>query len=140
MTKIIFIYYMIFESNSSNYEKCPFDERFLIWKNYSNHLYELCLKDTLDEDGFPKRIGYISPGDEGKLKNASNLGWRISEDFRNQGIMSKFLNLYLEEICPQENGFAVVILKSNTPSYRLAIKAGFTLYDEDDQMFYLKRK
>lgn len=101
--------------------------------------WELCLKDKLDA-GYPEVIARIGKGDPGKSDNVSNLGWIIYEPFKNQGIMSKFLELYLSEVQPNGLGFAVVILNDNIASYKLALKNGFKAYDEDKEKIYLFRK
>ena len=128
----------------NEYVECPFSPRFLIWKDSSLSLWEICLR--FDEecfppiDEYPRRIGFIRLGDKGLLSNATNLGWMMVEQFRNQGIMSRFLELYLNEVCPDSDGFAVVIMKHNLSSLRLALKNGFVQYFEDDEKIYLQRK
>ena len=83
-------------------------------------------------------IGRIQSGHlavEGTIL-AMNLSWDINEEFRGQGIMSQFLELFLNEVKPsQGNCFAVVILKTNTASLRLAHKNGFVVYNEDDENY-----
>lgn len=118
------------------YVECPFDKRFLIYKDSLIGSYQLCLPQFED---YPIIIGWINNGDEGKIKDAHNLGWRIQEDYRGQGLMTKLLEIFLQEISPKGVCFAVVILKHNIASLKIALKNGFTVYDEDEEKIYLKK-
>lgn len=128
---------------NSLYKPCPFNQNFLIFKWTNNSIWELCLNETNPFDEYPRVIGRIQSGHlavEGTIL-AMNLSWDINEEFRGQGIMSQFLELFLNEVKPtQGNCFAVVILKTNTASLRLAQKNGFLVYNEDDEKLYLKRE
>lgn len=118
------------------YVECPFDKRFLIYKDSLIGSYQLCLPH---ENDYPSIVGWVKHGDEGKMKDAHNLGWRIQEEYRGQGLMSQLLEMYLQEVTPQGVCFAVVILKHNLASLKMALKNGFEIYDEDAEKLYLKK-
>lgn len=121
------------------YSPCPFDKRFLIWKDLAFQTWDLCLKDEL-LDGYPRRIAWIRDnGDPGSLENVTNLGWQIDIEYRGQGIMKEFLSYYFSEVTTNEQGFAVVIMKENIASLKLALGAGFSLYEETPDKYFLKR-
>ena len=100
---------------------------------------ELNHRTIMNSDGYPEMIAWISRGDPGLLKNATNLGWKISEEYRGQGIMTNLLNLFLEENTPDIDGFAAKIMKTNIPSIKLALKCGFKIYQEDLDYFYVQK-
>lgn len=130
------MFFNIEEYGERGYFDCPFDKRFLIWKQDSIYTWELCLKEESDGDGYPKRIGKITDPDKGQLprdlpfiQGMSYLAWEILPEYRCQGIMSNLLALFVESVQHQENGFLVAILIDNTPSLRLALKNGFKEFD-----------
>ena len=128
---------MIFTNEKpAGYIDCPFDSRFLIWKNDSIFTWEICLT-SLNEDGYPQIIGEIGQGDEGPMKDVTNLGWTIKEEYRGQGIMKNLLELFLQSVTPNGGVFAVAILKDNLPSLKLAQSCGFSVYDEDEDKAFL---
>ena len=96
------------ENTNYNYIKCPFDKRFLIYRNQSLGLFNLCLPV---ENDYPIVVATIWDGDAGPMNNAHNLGWKINEEYQGQGLMRNFLNFFLND-CPL-NGccFAVKVRK-----------------------------
>lgn len=50
--------------------------------------------------------------------------------------MSKLAEIFLTEISPDGCYFAVVIMKDNIASLRLAEKLGFSIYDQDGHKAY----
>lgn len=127
---------MLFKDSSILYSACPFDQRFIIQKNINIGSYELCIPNPND---YPSVVGWISIGDPGKITDAHNLGWRIDEEYRGQGLMSKLLEIFLQEVSPNGSCFAIVISRTNSSSLKMAQKAGFVIYDEDEDHFYLKK-
>lgn len=135
---------MFIQDTEKGFFDCPFNPEFLIWKNSSFHTWELCLKNVNNSDGYPEIIGKIyggvGGGMPGSLIQATNLGWEIKEEYRGQGYMTRLLELYLQEVVPDVNGFAVVISKANVASFRLAIQSGFEIYEENEDNIFLYRK
>lgn len=126
------------ENSDNKFSTAPFNSSLLIWKG-PGYWWNLCLKNKMNEDGSPQVIGSIGTGMSGSLNNSTNLAWMINEEYRGQGLMSLFLEIYLNELTPDIDGFAVVISKENTPSLKLALKCGFQVYEEREEFLYLKK-
>jgi len=93
----------------------------------------------MNSEGYPELVGWVSRGDPGILKNATNLGWKICEEYRGQGLMTQLLNFFITEYEPDIDGFAAKILKNNIPSVKLALRCSFKIYYEDNEYVYTQK-
>lgn len=119
------------------YVVCPFNSNFVLYKR--DGYIELCNRNIMNSEGYPELVGWISRGDPGLLNNATNLGWKLCEEYRCQGLMTQLLNLFIAENEPDLDGFAAKILKANLPSIKLALRCGFKIYHEDNDCVYVQK-
>ena len=104
-----------------------------------NHFWDICLKNQVDSDGYPERIGQIKAMGAGDLSDSTKLAWKINEDYRGQGIMKLALKIFLEQ-CSSGKIYEVQIKKENVASLNLAKSAGFSVYKEDDDCEFLVKR